>query len=372
MATLPAFDDLFEAAVREALTRPTRLTPEIFEVEGSDVNIAVAAGAAQAEEVAAYAQGEINTCRLRTVASVSEDALEQYGASELGETRKGALSAIVPVVFRRQSGAATTIPAGTLVGTSGGVTFETIAALTFQPGQIGPLTVAAEATTAGPGGNVDANKITRILSTLEDLTFEVNNDERAAGGTEEQTPEDYQAQLQSAYQRARKGTLRAIQEAAETAEGVVSARAFEVLDGNGQTGRVVVQILGAGGATNTALAERVRTKLNDVRAAGVPVVVQPLNPRSVAIRAFGLLIKPGYLAATVLDSAVKSLVAFVQGLPGGETLFRAQILGVLSNTEGLQVPANSLTSPETDVTPGPGEYLTTSTALVLLSTGTGA
>ena len=116
MATAPTFEDLFGAARRETLARPTRITPEAIDTDGTDVQIAVAAGAAIGEEVGAYLQSELNATRIATAAAVSSDALEQLGASEYGETRYGAQSAIASVVFTRQTGGPTTIPAGTVVG----------------------------------------------------------------------------------------------------------------------------------------------------------------------------------------------------------------------------------------------------------------
>lgn len=373
MATQPSFTDIFGAAKTEALARPTRLTPEIFEVEGSDVNIAMASGAAMAEETAAFAQGEINATRLRTAGSVSEEALEQWGASEVDEQRRGALSAIVPIVFARSVGGPTVIPAQTIVGTAGGVTFTTIAAINAGNGEVGPFTAFALASTAGPGGNVGANSITEILSTLADPTWTCNNPEPASGGTDVETPADYQARCQTAYRRARRGTLAAIEADAAAVEGVASARAFELLDGDGQTGRVVLQILGFGGTTNSALAARVREAMNSTRAAGVPVIVQAINPRTVAVRATGLLVLAGFDPATVLGQAADAITAYLRALTPssaikpGATLRRAKLLSLLAETEGLEVPDGALLEPAADVIPAAGEYLTTERALVQLS-----
>jgi len=369
VATQPTFSDLYAAARRESLSRPTRLTPEVFDLDGSDVQIAIAAGAAMSEEVAAYAQGEINSTRLRTAASVSDDALEQWGASEAGgETRRGALSAISMLSFSRDTGGPTVVPANTLVGTRGGVTFATVTPLLFESGQTGPLQVAALASTAGPGGNVAKETIVEILSTPADPTITVNNPEPASGGTPVESLDDYQARLQTVYQRARRGTLVAIQEGAAAVDGVSSARAFELLDGDAQTGRVVLQILGHGGTTNQALMARVRSAMDSVRCAGVPVVGQALNPRNVQVTAYGLLVRPGFDPATVLGQAADAIVAFLEDYQVGETLYRASLLGLLAATEGLQVPAGALVVPAADVVPGAGEYLQTERALVFLTT----
>ncbi len=260
------------------------------------------------------------------------------------------------------------VPANTLVGTRGGVTFATVTPLLFESGQTGPIMVAVLASTAGPGGNVARETIVEILSTLADPTFTVINPEPASGGEPVQSLDDYQAQLQTAYQRARRGTLVAIQEGAAVVDGVSSARAYEVLDGDAQTGRVVLQILGHGGTTNQALMARVRSAMDTVRCAGVPVVAQALNPRNVQVTAYGLLVKAGYDPATVLGQAADSIVAFLADYQVGEKLYRASLLGLLANTEGLQVPAGALAVPADDVTPGPGEYLQTERALVFLTT----
>ena len=368
MATAPTFNDLFGAGRRETLSRPTRITPEAIDTDGTDVQIAIAAGAAIGEEVGAFAQGELNSLRLATAASVSDEALEQLGASEYGETREGAQSAIVSVRFTRQTGGPTTIPAGTLVGTDGGVTFATVLTVGFASGEVGPLDVAAIASTAGPGGNVRAWSITSILSTLADDTIEVEQPEDAAGGIDVEPIADYQARLETRYQRAPRGTLPAIQESAAANPRVASARAYEVLDGDAQTGRVVLQILGHGRTTNAALQAEVRTQMDTVRAAGVPVVTIAMNPRLVQVRAFGLRVASGLSPTAVLDSAAAALVAYVQQVEVGATLTLAEILGVLAGIAGLQVPAGALVTPTSDVVPGQGEFVDTRRELIFLTT----
>ncbi|HVI04124.1 MAG TPA: baseplate J/gp47 family protein [Enhygromyxa sp.] len=365
----PSFEDLFAAAKNEALARPTRLTPEIFDVEGGNVNIAIAAGVAMAERVGSYAQRQLNALRLSTVASVSDEAVEELAASEFNEFKRGDVAAIVPLVFQRDpSLTASAVPVGTICATAGGVTFKTTADLLFQGGQTGPITVAALATTAGPGGNVARNTITRIVSQLEDTTISVNNPEPAAGGRPAETNEDVLSRCSTAYQRARKGTLEAIEAEAAIVEGVVSARVYEQLDGTGLTGRVVVQILGNGRTTNSALAERVRARLRTVRAAGVPVIVVALAPRVVTIRALGVRVQDGFDVAAVLSAARRALLAYVEGLQVGATLYRANLIATLTTIEGLLVPEGSLASPVTDAVPGDGEYLTAMLSRIIVNT----
>lgn len=369
MATAPTFSDLFAAARQETLSRPTRITPEAIDTDGTDVQIAIAAGAAIGEEVGAYMQGELNSLRLATAGSVSDDALEQLGASEYGETRNGSQSAIAYVEFTRQTGGPTLVPAGTIVGTDGGVTFSTVLTIGFASGEVGPIGVAAIASTAGSGGNVAEDSIRNILSTLADDTIEVSQPEKAAGGIGVEPLDDYQARLQTRFQRAPRGTLVAIQESAAANPRVASARASEILDGDAQTGRVLLQILGHGRATNAALGAEIREQMNSVRAAGVPVVTISMNPRLVQVRAFGLRVASGLSPATVLDQAAAAVLSYIQGVEVGATLTLAEILGTLAGISGLQVPAGSLATPTADVSPGPGEFVDSRRELILLTTG---
>lgn len=373
MATVPTFEDLTEAGVREALSLDTRLTREIIDTPASDVNVAFASQASMGEKVGAYAQGEVNASRLRTASSVSEAALEQFGASEFGgEIRRGPEAAIGPLVWTRDpGGAAVTILEGTLVSTGGGVTFETIVDLSFKAGEVGPIEVVGLATTAGEGGNVAKGSLTRPLSPLPDPTLVVTNDEPATGGQVEQSIEDYEAQLQSVFLRARRGTLGAIEAAAATTPGVESARAFEILDSNGTPqGRVVVQILGGGGTTNRALSQRVFERVREFRCLGVPVSIQALNPRAITIVAEGLVVAEGLSSAEVLQQGARGLVALVADLQVGATLELAEILGVLAReTPGLSVPKGSLIEPTDDVAPADGEFITLTLDAVTLSAG---
>ena len=363
MATVPTFEELVRAGTNEALSLDTRLTQEVIATPGSDVNVAFASQGAMAEKVAAYAQGEINATRLRTASSVSEEALEQFGASEFGgELRQGPESAVVPLLWTREpGGGAITIASGTLVSTAGGVTFETVVDLSFGAGVVGPLEVFGLATTAGQGGNVGLETITEVLSQVPDPTLTVINDEPASGGLPEQSVEDYEAQLQTVFERARRGTLGAIEAAAASTPGVVSARAYEILTIAAlETGRVVVQVLGGGGTTNRALAARVLARVREFRAAGVPPSVQPLNPLNVTIVAQGLVIDADANLSPneVLQQGSRGLVALGESLQVGATLEVAEILGVLAReTPGLSVPKGSLLEPADDVEPGDGEYL---------------
>lgn len=377
MATLPTAEDYIQAAKREGLARPTRLTREIMETPGSQVNIAFAAVGAMSERASTYAQRELNETRLRTALSVSIEALERYGASELGgEIRQGATSSIVPLTFKRDPGGSSiVIAAGTLVSTNGGVTFETAVDLPLGFGVTGD-TVDAIATTAGPGGNVPALTISTILGQVPDTTLAVNNNEPASGGLVEQSPEDYQAQLETAYQRARRGTLGAIEAAAAAVPGIISAQAEELLDGDAQTGRVRVRVLGGGGTTNSSLANKVRKVLREYRCAGIPVIVEALNPQTVFIEAYNLVVDPDFDEATVLEQARSTAVAVIgdptAGITGevevGATLYLAQITGAWQDIDGLSVPQGAIVVPAGDVVPSASSYLVTSADVVQVST----
>jgi hypothetical protein len=369
--TSPTFNDLRDIGVQQALAEPSprALRREALESRTTDAGIFVSVGAAQAEEVGLFAQRANNANRLATAASVSTDALEQWAASEYGVTRQGETSAIVDGSFVRDpAGAGITIPVGSLVGTDDGVIFRTTRDVVMPANVTLSETVEVVAVVAGRGGNVTAGTITRLLSVpqgpIPDSTLRFRHGEDAAGGDREQTVEEFEAQLQRFFVEAVRGTLSAIQFAAETTPGVVSARATEIED----EGRVVVHINGPNDQANSALARRVLERLQEYRPAGVGVSVLADQVRTIEIRIEGLEFDADVSANAVLDAAQTAIVEAVSALGPGEPLKISVLTATLVGVDGLQVPSTTTYIPAEDVVPSEqGETLRTRKDLVVLA-----
>jgi len=99
-----------------------------------------------------------------------------------------------------------TIPAGSVIATEGGVRFRTLRAVTLEradivpPTNVSPTTasVAIEAVTAGPAGNVPANAITLVPAGEDPVITKVRNTEATSGGTRTEFPRIEQADVDAA------------------------------------------------------------------------------------------------------------------------------------------------------------------------------
>lgn len=370
MPTLPTHADFRQAGITEAVGSPTRLSREILEADGSEVANAINVGATMGEEAAVFAQRSINESRLATVASEGDDALEQWGASNYGETREGPLTALATLVWRRDPSATSiTLERGTVVTATTGEVFELDDDLVMTGA--GPAEVLAVAVVAGLSGNVAENTITQPQADLPDPTLTVSNPERAAGGTDGESPDEYQARLARFFPAARKGTRAAIEDGVLSTPGVGGGSVFEVLDDDGQpTGYGQAVISGAGGTqANTALARRVVERLEDFRGLGIPIEVIAGQPTLVTIVVNGL----GFATSVsntskLLSQVARAIVAKVNRLQPGKPLRQSLIVGVLESFDELDVPEGAVQEPAGDLLPVNNlEVIRTSLSLVLLN-----
>ena len=149
------------------------------------------------------------------------------------------------------------------------------------------INASAIASVAGVAGNVQANTITQIESTLDDASVTVNNSSAFSGGEEKQNDVEYRETIRTLLQSLKGGTLAAIQAKAQAVAGVEFAKAVEFLVSviEWDTGtntpigdsfsipRAKVFIADANGNSSQTLIDAVKTALDSVRAAGVKVEV---------------------------------------------------------------------------------------------------
>jgi len=366
--TVPSFEDLFAAGRRAITLGPSRFGVEIVDTAGSDVNVIMVASATMAQEIALYAQNEF-AAMFFTTAVRRQDDLERFAYDRYGIRPRLAAASVVPLTFSRTNINGFTIPAGTVIGTAEGVLFETLNDLPFAPGQFGPLVVNAVAQVVGTGGNVAANTITQMISAIpDDTTLTVRNLERAAGGTEDQTTEEFAAVVQEFFVSARRGTDTAILAAVLNTPGVVNAFVDELRDGNGDPAGIVKAVISDGsGGGNSVLAARVVTALRSVRGFGVPVLVDAGVPVFVDIEAADLAFKTGFDSTSVLADARVRVLAAVNAIAPNEILRRAAIITALKQTPGLVVPDGALVEPVGDLVPNTGEVIRTTPNRIVLN-----
>lgn len=361
MANIPSSQDLFDAGYREVLVQPTSFNPVIALTEGSDVNLALNVSRAMAEECLRFGQAAFDETHLGTAAKVGGEVLARWLFDNFGLTTQDAQAAAVPLVFTRTGTTGFTYSAGSVVGTPGGITYAILNDLPFPAGVTGPLTVTGVCQITGPQGNVDAGTITEIISTSEDETLTVTNLEPAAGGTNEESDQDFTARGRDFFLNARRGTRRAIESGAVGTPGVSRATAIELLDPEsaepGFRGSLVIS--DDDGRSNQALADRVLLALAETRCLGVPVNVVAGVPQFVSISIDGLLFSAGANTATVIQQARAAILAAVNTLAPNQTLRRAQLFAALDGIDLLEVPAGAITEPAGDLVPASGFVIRT-------------
>ena len=367
MADVPTQRDLFLAGRAEAILSPTRFDRAIIDTEGSDVNTIINVSAAMGQEVVRYLQVTLNEGNLSTATG---EALDRWIYDRYQFTRKEATNSVATVSLTRSNTTpGFTIPAGSQFGTETGVVFATQNDISFGEGVIGPLSALVIAQRTGPEGDVEAGTITQVVTTLPDDTVEVTNPENATGGNNRETDDEFRDRAREFFVTARRGTRAAIEFGALQVARVAQATATENFEETtGLPGyRVTLNISDSNGQANTALASEVEQGQDEYRALGVPVLVVPAVPQFVDIVASGLSFEAGANTTQVLQNATTAILAFVNNVPPGVTLRRADIFRVLSETNQLVVPDGALKEPAGDLVPSTGTVIRTTQDRITLT-----
>jgi len=203
------------------------------------------------------------------VESATGTSLEHVAAL-LGITRKDARFAVGEVLFLRDTPAPgdISIPAGTVVATERGETFETIDRRTLSRGQLS-VTAAIRATIEGTPGKVDARSITLITRPIFGITGVVNP-EATGFSTDKETDEALRRRIRGALERAGKASLEAIKLALLEQVPGLNDTNVQVVERTDVAGLVDVKI-GLGDQIDEMLVQRVETAIRSARAAGIRV-----------------------------------------------------------------------------------------------------
>jgi uncharacterized phage protein gp47/JayE len=374
MPDLPTRAQLADVFADELLTRAElrpvgdRITPEQVYTPGSDINLIMAGSAAMGEEIVRTAGRA--TADL-TLDGAEGEALDRWVADRYSPTlvRKSAAPAQVTLSITRTSIAAGAVPysSGSVVQTDGGVRFELLADAPLGASSLGPVTVAAEAVEAGTSGNVAANTITSFITQPPDSTMLVTNPDVAAGGAATETDESLKSRARLFYQQARRGTLAAIEFGALTVPGVAQATAEEQLNSLGvPNGLVFLYISDANGQSNALLEAAVADALLEYRGGGIVVDVFGAVPVLQSI-VLSLSYTAGTDTAAAFNSVRAAVVAAVNALAPGDTLYRSIIIEAAKSITGVIVSDTAVTVPTGDVVPTSGQVIRTSKDIVTTS-----
>lgn len=370
---LPTREDYFQIGAQELIRRSAnrppnqRIAREAIFTEGTDINILMAVCSAMADEATRHLA--LRDAALFLDSSEDED-LDRLVADRFSPeiVRKQPSQALVTLVFSRpippSPGALVAYPVATRLRTATGVEFETTSPVVFPVNGTGPISATARARQAGPTGNVAPGTITQFVSPNLDAAVVVTNPAIASGGALLESDDALRERARRFFASARRGTLGAIEFGALTVSGVVSATAFEEVDGSGRpTGVVSVYIADANGQANQQLADLVRDALREYRAAGVIVDVLTTQPLPTDIS----YVVP-FAAGTDTLAAAQQLreltVATVNALAPGEVLPLSLLDSVARSVPGAIVLQGSVQLPAGDLVPAFNQVIKTELARV--------
>lgn len=352
-------NDLFLAGKAALLATPgSPYTEKNIDTPGSDVNMFLTLVATMGEEVSREGQLQDNARYLGTAPGVGDEAVDRLAFDITGGevVRFEEQAAVAEVVLSRQNTYALTLGKDSVISSAAGVTYRTIQDVSWPTGDSSAKTVTVICETTGVTGNVDAHAITKPPRDVGDSTLSVDNPEPAAGGRPRETNPELIQRVRGWFIANQRGTLAAIEFGAKQVAQVVQATAIEVYDTEDvyPVWRVKLTIGDVNGQANNALVALVRTKLQEYRGAGVPVMIRAGVIQYISIAWINLAFKIGYSASSVLEDLFSRCVSVVNALAPEETLERALLFAAAKATPGLYVPAGSLLTPSTDIVPAVG------------------
>lgn len=311
------------------------------------------------------------------------DDLQTLAVDHFGDTFKRPLAqkAIGIVTFERPNAAAgnVSILKDTIVKTQTDASgqsqrFKTIADVLMTGTSIN---ASVEAVVAGIAGNVSADFVTVIETALTDPTITVNNDLGFSGGAPIMNDADYRQFIRNKIEAIKGATIAAIEAAAKTISGVVTATVVEiekvVIEWNIATSMpigeyfripyVTLYIADANGTANAALIAAVKAIVDTVRAAGVRVLIVGASPfslnwtASITLNPSG----PNFASLSVDPSPITDTMRdYLAAIPIGTGFdvsdANAAMLAIWgpSGTDDLTVNGFTTISPSGDVAGSPG------------------
>jgi uncharacterized phage protein gp47/JayE len=350
---VPGFTELYELAKAAALLRTSKLS-DLSCSPGYMVDVHLGLAAALAEESVRFAL-ELHR---KTFFETAEGAdLDELAEDHFGLARQGGAKAIGEVTFSRPTTAAgnVLIAAGTRVSTPDGLLFATTEEILLTGLT---LPAAIEALEVGEEGIVGVGTITVLVDRPSDSTITVTNAERTAGGIKAEADADFLNRIRGYLATVRRGTVAALAFGATQVSGVLRAAVDETAF------PPTVYIADFAGGANTALVVEVQAELNHWRPAGTQVNVVGATVVNQAIT-LALTFAAGFDTAAARDQVIEAVIAAVNGLGIGETLFRAQLIAAAAGVAGIRNVV--VVNPAGDVDPTNSQLIRTARELVSLA-----
>lgn len=359
MSLAPTFEDYLGVGLAAAQAARNELLLD----EGDISHQMMAAAAAMADANTEYASRLYRQTFLEgnVGASLVERVTDRF--KELTPKTENAASASLSFSRPTAAAGAGFLPAGFVVAT--GISsegkrseFATLADVFFGASDLGPVTVLATARAAGSDGNVDAGKITQLVSGAFDTSITVTNPARAGGGADAETDDEYRARARAYPRTLQRGTKAAVELGARGVPGVrnVSVTVDEI-------GIMTVYVADASGGSTQTLIDAVREELDLWVAAGAvySVVGGEVLQQNVTVRLTMARGRAADVEGIVQDTVTDELAK----LQAGDVLYRLDIATSIKNLDRAKYKNVIVDLPADDVTPLPHQIIRAGTIVVV-------
>jgi uncharacterized phage protein gp47/JayE len=357
----PSWQDYYDVGLYTLQVRRPSLV-----VYPGDVTDAVVAGTATtAMTLQGYGAGRFKICFLDGAFDDDLTAL----CHDKGVDRELGAQSVGQVTFSRVAATlgAGTIPAGTQVATepdSTGTfqTFTTNTDLVFGVLDL-TKTVDAKCVVIDVVGNVAFNTVDRILniSLLWDSSLTVVNADKFSGGAPEESDPDLRDRTRQFWITQARGTIDALSYAARLVPGV--QRVSVVVD---DSGVVTVYVADLEGNSNQAMADAVAAVIEGPpawRDAADIVTVIGASLVTVTIT-LTLAVRVGVDVTTLLDRIRSAVIAAVNQLQPGDTLYRDLISAAARAVDQDSIVSVLVVTPAVDLVPAASQAIATDDAHV--------
>ena len=309
-------------------------------VDGGDLSLRLRAVAA--ELFSLEAQGEF-LARQSFPQTATGEYLDRHALLR-GLTRGSARKAKGTLRFYLAETAAEAreIPAGTRCMTAPGTAFVTTERGSIAAGTLS-CAVAAEADTAGSGGNAAPGSIVYMMHPPVGVSG-VTNDTAFSGGSDGEGDEALRARILASYRTLPNGANAAYYES--KVMDLDNVAAVSVLPRERGIGTVDVIFATHEGVPSADEIAAVQTMLDSEREICVDIAVRAPGTKQVAVSA-ALKIAETHDAAAVLAEAEAALRAWFSGALLGKAVYRAKLCALLMEVEGVE--NCTLTAPSGDV-----------------------
>lgn len=372
MPELSTRQQCFLVARRYALLHAKRITPEMVDVDGSDVNVYLGAISFFGQAVAFQMGQRLNAL---VPSGADGDDLTRVGFDRYSLEQRGAEAAFYYVTIARVAGGPIgVVSAGTLFNADGGIQFVLLQDAVFGTTTLKVENLITRAVNAGKSSQVSAGKIRQFadLKGQFDKTLTVVNPDAAI--VQAQDPEagdEFRERIYNFWNTVRRGTLPAIEFGTLLVPSITRANAEDVMTTDTITGRLkparVVQLYAANdtGATPTDSIPQIYESLEEWRACGVAAIIRAGTPQLINI---GLRLK--FTLGIKIDDLVQQIIArvvvTVNALNPNATLYASTLRTLLAQyqRQGLLPDESTVAEPLGDLVPFPGRSIRVTAATV--------